>query len=315
MKKISILGIIIMVLIAFAPSAQAQTMNNPVLPVAAPEVSNITSTSATFSLPQAIVNTLDSDQLARLYFQYIPSKQVCILIYPTPENCLPKKTTQGALTANVPDLKPSTSYSVNYKVDNTINCITTPCPSNEVQSGSVEFTTTTGTPTTDSYTFNRNLGIGSKGNDVLQLQNMLHSQGYMTVASNGYFGPATYKAVRAYQSGYMHIGATGFVGPKTRLSLNTNTQISTSGTYFQGVIDSASTGCYSDGICSITISGKKVVTTIGWSQEVVGSIKGSINNVGDAQNKIGVQANVYAAPTSDGNYTLYGNSAYYIIVQ
>jgi hypothetical protein len=65
----------------------------------------------------------------------------------------------------------------------------------------------------------------------------------------------------------------------------------------------------------VTIDGKKVVTTIGWSQQIVGSIKGSVNSIGDIEtSKIGARAKVYARKLSDGSYTLYGNANYYIEV-
>ena len=84
--------------------------------------------------------------------------------------------------------------------------------------------------------------------------------------------------------------------------------------FFSGTIQSVSTSCFSDGECSVTIDGKKVVTTIGWSQAVVGSIKGTVSSIGEIEtNKIGASAKVYAKKTTDG-YTLYGNSAYYIEV-
>ncbi len=301
------------VLASFAPSVEA--LNNPILPVNVPEVSNVTSTSATVAVPTGMISTFTPEQLAGIYFEYTPSQQVCILIYPTPENCLPKKTPKGQLTVTLQNLKPSTAYTVSYKSDNTIYCIQAPCPGNEIQSGSAEFTTSAAN-TTGGYTFSRNLMYRSRGADVTALQDILRAHGYLNVQSTGFFGIATFKAVKAFQKNYMHIAPTGFVGPRTRAVLNT---ISSSGPvtteeYFSGVIQAVSTSCYADGICSVTIDGKTVVTTIGWSQAIVGSIKGTVNNIGDIQtSKIGARANVYAKKTADG-YTLYGNSSYYIEV-
>lgn len=288
-------------------SPLAFAMDNPVLLVNEPTVSNITNTTAEVSVSSQMLNTLSEEQKSGLYFEYIETKQVCIMIYPTPENCLPKKTTKGQTSVILTNLKPSTSYTVSYKKDNTIVCITAPCPENGLQSSSLEFTTK-GSATT----FSRNLTFRSRGSDVALLQDILRENGYLKSQSTGYFGIATFKAVKSFQKNYMKIPPTGYVGPKTRLALsnlpNSFDEI------FEGVIQSVSTSCFSDGECSVTIDGKKVVTTIGWSQAVVGSIKGSVNNIGDIQtNKIGSRAKVYAKKTADG-YTLYGNSAYYIEV-
>lgn len=311
MKKISFITAVLLALFTFAPLTQA--INNPALPVNIPEVSNITSTSATVSVPSGMVSTFSSEQLSRIYFEYIPTQQVCIMIYPTPENCLPKKTTKGQLTVVLQNLKPSTSYTVTYKADNTIYCITAPCPGNEIQSGAAEFITNASTGTS-GYTFSKNLMYRSRGAAVTALQDILRSQGYLSTQSTGFFGIATFKAVKAFQKNYMHIPPTGFVGPKTRAALNTISAPSNTAEYFSGTIQSVSTACFADGICSVTIDGKKIVTTIGWSQAIVGSIKGSVTSIGDIEtNKIGARANVYAQKTTDG-YTLYGNSGYYIEV-
>lgn len=311
MKKTSFATALLLAVFAFAPLAQA--INPPLLPANVPEVSAVTSTSATVSVPAGMIDTFSPEQLSRIYFEYYETQQVCIMIYPTPESCLPKKTPKGQLSVVLQNLKPSTGYSVSYKADNTIYCIQAPCPGNEIQSGTLEFTTNASN-SVGGYNFSRNLMFGSRGADVTALQDILREQGYLSVRSTGYFGIATFKAVKAFQKNYMRIPPTGFVGPKTRAVLNNLPAPSNTSEYFSGVIQSVSTACFADGICSVTISGKTVVTTIGWSQAIVGSIKGSVNSIGDIEtSKIGAQANVYAKKTTDG-YTLYGSTAYYIEV-
>jgi peptidoglycan hydrolase-like protein with peptidoglycan-binding domain len=305
---------IVLVLTLLIGGLRVQATNNPTLLVHEPVVSAITPTTATVSVPQGMLSTLTAEQKAGLHFEYIPTGQVCIMIYPTPESCLPKKTINGQMSVVLQNLKPSTTYTVSYKVDNTIACITTPCPENGLQSGRVEFTT----PASGAgmaATFYRNLQYRSRGDDVAALQDILRSQGYLNTQSTGYFGIATFKGVKAFQKGYMRIAPTGFVGPKTRAVLNAlPVPIDTQGEYFSGTIQTVSTACFADGECSVTIDGKKVVTTIGWSQAIVGSIKGSVSSIGDIEtSKIGARANVYAQKTTDG-YTLYGNAAYYIEV-
>jgi hypothetical protein len=82
---------------------------------------------------------------------------------------------------------------------------------------------------------------------------------------------------------------------------------------FSGIIESYSTGCYADGECSITIAGKKVITTLGWNQEIVGTVKG-IDSLDDLENKVNLRANVYAKKV-EGGYTLYGKKDYYIEIR
>lgn len=72
---------------------------------------------------------------------------------------------------------------------------------------------------TSCYQFTRTLVRGMNGADVTELQKILIAKGYMTVAANGNFGPATEAGVKAYQAanGLEQVGA---VGPKTRALLN-----------------------------------------------------------------------------------------------
>lgn len=273
-----------------------------------PTVTAVTTTGATVAVPQTVLSGMNAGERAGLYFEYIPTEQVCIMIYPTPAECLPKKTTPGQTTMILSDLKPGTKYNVWFKKDNTIACITTPCPENGIESSTTTFTTLA---TADTFT--RNLAYRSRGNDVVLLQDTLRARGYFAGPSTGYFGVLTLRAVKAYQKEAMGIPPTGFVGPLTRASLNASLLVTAE--TFEGVIQSVSTACFADGECSVTIGGKKVVTTIGWSQAIVGSIKGTVSSIGDIEtSKIGARAKVYAQKTVDG-YTLYGNANYYIEVQ
>jgi ribosomal protein L21E len=304
MKNKTIFTFILALFMVIAPVTQA--MNNP-LPVNEVVVIDITTSSAKVSVSNLMLGTLSEEQKSGLYFEYIQTNMVCIAIYPVPENCLPKKTIKGQTSVVLKDLKTNTSYTVTYKIDNTIRCITAPCPTNELKSGSVEFKTLE-----SSTSFYRNLYFKSRGADVVLLQDILRVNGYLNIQSTGYFGIATFKAVKSFQKNYMHVQPTGFVGKKTRAALINVGEIKAEN--FSGIIQSVSTGCFSDGKCSVTIDGKKVVTTIGWSQAKVGSIRGSVNSIGDIEtSKIGARANVYAQKTADG-YTLYGNSNYYIEV-
>lgn len=285
-----------------------------------PTVQAITSTTAQVSLSQAVLLGLTDEEKQTIYFQYYETHQVCIMIYPTPESCLPKKTEVGKTNVSLANLKPNTSYTVVYKRDNTIRCITTPCPENGFESLSVEFTTRPQIETIPSPPNNvqitKNLFFGSRGEQVVTLQTVLIQQGYMTGHATGYFGIITFKAVKQFQKAH-GINPTGYVGPLTRKVLMNMTAASPVSTNtaetFEGTIISYSTGCFSDGECSITVDGKKIVTTIGWSQMIVGKVTG-IPDFGSIESKVGAHAKVYAKKTTDG-YTLYGSPDYYVEVK
>lgn len=292
---------------AFHPKETARYFNGPT-------VSGETSTSATFSLSPSVLASMTNEEKARVYFEYIEKDLVCIAIYPTPAACLPKKTTMGATQVTVIDLKPATTYAVKYKADNTIRCITTPCPGNEFESLTVEFKTqTTVTPPVEAPITN-NLFIGSRGAQVTLLQTFLIDRGYMRGNATGYFGLVTFQAVREFQRDNKII-TTGFVGPLTRKAITTSvgTPSSVGAEKFEGTITAYSLQCFVDGECSITVDGKKVVTTTGWSQQTVGSVTG-IPDFGTVESKVGSRAQVYAKKTDTG-YTLYGSTDYYIHIQ
>jgi hypothetical protein len=279
----------------------------------APAITEISTTSAQVSVPTFVLSNMT--EKARTYFQYIQKDLVCIAIYPTPAACLPKKTQVGQTNVKLTDLKPNTTYTVVYKRDNSIYCITTPCPTNEFESASSEFTTKASSSPSASSTvrITKNLFIGSRGAQVTALQQLLIEQGYMKGSATGYFGGLTLQAVRHYQKDH-RITGTGFVGALTRKALlATTTPSSTdSAETFEGTITAYSTNCFADGECSITVDGKKVVTTIGWSQQTVGTVTG-IPDFGSVSTKVGSHAKVYAKKTADG-YTLYGSSSYYVQV-
>jgi parallel beta-helix repeat protein len=89
-------------------------------------------------------------------------------------------------------------------------------------------TTTTTTTTTgggqvlgvSTFNFSSDLTIGSTGDAVFALQEILIADGYLQIAGpTGYFGPLTQAAVKLYQAAHGII-TTGYVGPLTRAALN-----------------------------------------------------------------------------------------------
>ena len=78
------------------------------------------------------------------------------------------------------------------------------------------------TPTTsskDGYVFSNPLSLGSKGNDVTELQKRLTAEGVYTGPITGYYGQLTVTAVEKYQ-GEHGLSQLGNVGPGTRAALN-----------------------------------------------------------------------------------------------
>ncbi len=69
------------------------------------------------------------------------------------------------------------------------------------------------------YKFNNPLDLGSKGEDVRQLQLRLTAEGVYSGPANGTYGPLTEAAVKHYQKAH-GLSQLGNVGPGTRAALN-----------------------------------------------------------------------------------------------
>jgi len=69
------------------------------------------------------------------------------------------------------------------------------------------------------FVFTATLEVGSRGNDVTQLQSRLTLEGVYSGPITGYFGPLTKAAVIKYQAAH-GIEQVGIVGPQTRAALN-----------------------------------------------------------------------------------------------
>jgi hypothetical protein len=89
----------------------------------------------------------------------------------------------------------------------------------------------TSTTTTTSYTFTRDLTVGSTGADVMELQKFLNANGY-TVATTGagsignestYFGTRTQQALSKFQAAKGITPTAGYFGAKTRAYIATMT--------------------------------------------------------------------------------------------
>jgi hypothetical protein len=71
----------------------------------------------------------------------------------------------------------------------------------------------------NKFTFTKKLNVGSKGIDVVTLQNRLKSEGVFTGTASGYYGLVTKEAVKKLQLKY-ELSPVGVVGPKTLEILN-----------------------------------------------------------------------------------------------
>lgn len=82
---------------------------------------------------------------------------------------------------------------------------------------------------------------------------------------------------------------------------------------FTGTLTKVVPGCFVDGECYVEVDGKKVTAVLGFSQAVVGSVIG-VDGFGDLEKHIGEKVEIYAQDNSDGTYTLYGSTGFYIKV-
>lgn len=84
---------------------------------------------------------------------------------------------------------------------------------------------------------------------------------------------------------------------------------------FRGILTEVDTGCFADGECFAVVDGNRVTAIMGWSQETVGStiIEGNADaGFGDLYLYLDQEVEVFAQPTGDASYTLYGSEGFYI---
>jgi len=80
-----------------------------------------------------------------------------------------------------------------------------------------------------TFNFTKKIKLGSKGNDVTELQKRLTSEGFFSGKIDGRFGKITMKALKAFQAKYK-LSADGRVGPATLKVLNSSIVVATSTT-------------------------------------------------------------------------------------
>ena len=80
---------------------------------------------------------------------------------------------------------------------------------------------------------------------------------------------------------------------------------------FIGTVEEVNTGCFADGECYYVVDGKRITAIWGWTQDVVGTVKG-VDGFGSMV--IGQKVEVFARDLGENKYTLYGNADYYVEV-
>jgi hypothetical protein len=76
---------------------------------------------------------------------------------------------------------------------------------------------------------------------------------------------------------------------------------------FVGTVEAIDTGCYADGVCAMTIDGRKVVWMRGWSRATWGQVQ----QPPDVGEYAGKRVEVWCRTEGDG-CTLEGNAGYFI---
>lgn len=168
----------------------------------------------------------------------------------------------------------------------------------------------------------RDLMFGSRGEDVVKLQDFLISENTGAAAqalagagSTGNFGKLTRAAVIEFQKAKGIAPAYGHVGIKTRGAMVPQALPAPT---FTGEVEAVDTGCFADAICSVTVDGKTVILMTGLRMPPLppqGKLVG-VDSIGDLEGMIGATARVYAATSTETgyDYTLYGNTRYYVEV-
>lgn len=79
---------------------------------------------------------------------------------------------------------------------------------------------------TFNFKFTKDLYLGLRSNDVLELQKRFVKEGLAAYTPTGFFGTLTLASAKAYQVKYGIVPAWGYVGSKTRMVLNSTTSAS-----------------------------------------------------------------------------------------
>jgi hypothetical protein len=116
--------------------------------------------------------------------------------------------------------------------------------------------------TTSGFTFTSNLTVGSRGNEVTELQQFLVSKGYLAMPAGvgfGYFGVITRDALAKWQSSQGISPTAGYFGPLTRTKINAIISSANPGTTTPGT---GITTPGAEGDMSVTSNNAGLVSTL-----------------------------------------------------
>lgn len=172
-------------------------------------------------------------------------------------------------------------------------------------------------PTQDLWTGLRNADVTWLQEFLIQRLTGSAASALASVGPTGYFGSLTKAALAEFQATHGIQPSQGYFGAKTRANIASEKAPAETAT-FTGTISAVSTGCFADGICSVTVDGKEVILLAGLRIPPippVGALTG-VDSIGDLEGEIGSEAEVFAATTDEGGaeYTLYGSTTYYVKV-
>ena len=155
----------------------------------------------------------------------------CTMLYVQPfSTTLDYDTDGNPLPVVLTNLQPGIKYRVWLGYDNGMRCFTTPCVSDTWQNSTYSFTTLGKTipsnPKPTSQVLTQKLRLGSRGAEVIILENFLSDNGYfvgtggdMRKYIDSFFGTVTKSAVMKFQSDH-ELKADGIVGAGTRTVIN-----------------------------------------------------------------------------------------------
>lgn len=152
----------------------------------------------------------------------------------------------------------------------------------------------------DSYNFQTNLTVGSRGADVSSLQTVLISGGYLTAvtAPTGYFGSATKAALAKWQTAKGISPAVGYFGPLTRAALN-GTAV-TSGSTVPGCVAGAAFSSTTGAACGTTSTATGITTPgVEGTLSLTSSNAGLASSIYEGDSKVGILGLKLEAKTSD----------------
>lgn len=226
MKKLTLLGLAIVLLLAGSKASAATTGVHQLY------FTNINATNATVNLDPNSDYQVKIKAGTKIKVQWriwmcgddptTAPYTACPAIYIEPSTVSFDYNAKGEILPVVlTNLKSDTKYRVWIGYDNGTRCITTPCPSDTWTDELYSFTTTAAdvNPFPNVSLLSKKLMVGSRGAQVTILESFLKNQNYMNNHIDDYYGTVTRAAVKRFQRDH-DLNADGIVGIGTRAVIN-----------------------------------------------------------------------------------------------